>query len=68
MTQDKRELFPAAATPLASIESSVHFHGDLRKGAYLKRRAAYQLQSSAPTAQQAGEDVSSVTNRRKPRR
>ena len=26
------------------------YHGDLRKGAYLKRRAAYQMQASAPSA------------------
>ncbi len=68
MTQDKRELFPAAAAPLTPLESSVHFYGDLRKGAHLKRRAAYQLQASVPKAQHAGEDISSVTSGRKPRR
>lgn len=68
MTQDKRKLFPAAATPLSPIESSVHFHGDLRKGAYLKRRAAYQLQASTSPARQAGEDISPATGRRKPGR
>lgn len=30
------------------------FHGDLRKGAYLKRRAEYQMQASAPGLPQAG--------------
>lgn len=68
MTQDKRELIPAVEPPLSALESSVHFHGDLRKGAYLKRRAVYQLQSSAPTAHQAGADISSATSGRKPRR
>ena len=43
--------YTAAMTPEAEAES---FHGDLRKGAYLKRRAAYQMQSSTQVVQQAG--------------
>lgn len=34
-------------------QPEAHF-GDLRKGAYLKRRAAYQLQASSPGSSQAG--------------
>jgi len=68
MTQDKHKLIPAVEPPPSPLESSAHFHGDLRKAAYLKRRAAYELQSSAPTAQQADEDNSSVIRRHKPPR
>jgi len=34
--------------------SSEQYHGDLRKGAYLKRRAAYPMQSGSGTRMQAG--------------
>jgi hypothetical protein len=68
MTSDKHELIPAVETPLAPLESSNQFHGDLRKGAYLRRRADYQLQASAPTVRQAGEDISPVTGGRRPPR
>jgi len=34
--------------------SSEPHHGDLRKGAYLKRRAAYQMQAGSNTPAQAG--------------
>ncbi len=68
MTQDKHELVPAVETPLTPLESSDQFHGDLRKGAYLRRRADYQLQASAPATQQAGEVISSVTGGRRPPR
>ncbi len=37
----------AAATP-------ERHHGDLRKGAYLRRRANYQMQASSLSSQQAG--------------
>jgi hypothetical protein len=30
------------------------YHGDLRKGAYLKRRAAYQMQAGSAAPRQAG--------------
>ena len=40
---------PATADP-----SPEQHHGDLRKGAYLRRRAAYQLQANAPSTPQAG--------------
>ena len=68
MTSNKRELVPAVETPLTPPESQVHYHGDLRKGAYLRRRANYQLQASTATAQQAGGDISPVTGGGKPRR
>ena len=31
-----------------------HHHGDLRKGAYLRRRAAYQMQAAGESRPQAG--------------
>jgi hypothetical protein len=34
--------------------SSEPHHGDLRKGAYLKRRAAYQMQAGSSPPAQAG--------------
>lgn len=37
----------------AQADAEAH-HGDLRKGAYLKRRAAYQLQAGGNAAMQAG--------------
>lgn len=38
----------------ARTDSLDEHHGDLRKGAYLKRRADYQMQASSPHASQAG--------------
>ena len=35
-------------------DSPDEHHGDLRKGAYLKRRADYQMQASSPNTSQAG--------------
>lgn len=32
-------------------------HGDLRKGAFLRRRANYQMQASAASSRQAGNNV-----------
>jgi hypothetical protein len=45
---------PVAGSPAA--DAPEQHHGDLRKGAYLKRRAAYQLQAAAPASAQAGAD------------
>ena len=46
---------PCTALDYPELNASTHYHGDLRKGAYLRRRADYQLQAqSAPTGQ-AGE-------------
>ncbi|MCB1801440.1 MAG: hypothetical protein KDI82_07125 [Gammaproteobacteria bacterium] len=43
------------AYPAIANEDQPESHfGDLRKGAYLKRRAAYQLQASSPAGSQAG--------------
>jgi hypothetical protein len=38
----------------STARSSEPHHGDLRKGAYLKRRAAYQMQAGSSTPAQAG--------------
>lgn len=35
-------------------EAREEHHGDLRKGAYLKRRAEYQMQANAGSVAQAG--------------
>jgi len=54
MTNIKKESAPDT-DPLADVTVPLDpHHGDLRKGAYLKRRAAYQMQASAPGATQAG--------------
>jgi len=37
-------------TQSSTVESAEPHHGDLRKGAYLKRRAAYQTQVGSTTA------------------
>jgi hypothetical protein len=47
MTKNKR-------TQSSTAGSSEPHHGDLRKGAYLKRRAAYQMQAGSSTPAQAG--------------
>lgn len=53
MTQPpKRDAGPARS----GIASDPH-HGDLRKAAYLKRRAEYQMQATSPTVAQAGAPV-----------
>jgi len=40
--------------PVQADGSSDLHHGDLRKAAYLKRRAEYQMQASNPASAQAG--------------
>jgi len=42
--------------PQATAGDALHeqHHGDLRKGAYLKRRAEYQMQANATRTPQAG--------------
>lgn len=45
------------AGPARTGISSDPHHGDLRKAAYLKRRAEYQMQASSPTVAQAGAPV-----------
>lgn len=52
MTQTKQEPTPTGS--LADADSPDEHHGDLRKGAYLRRRADYQMQASSPNAPQAG--------------
>lgn len=46
MTSSKYAHNPATNTPQ-------QYHGDLRKGAYLQRRAVYQMQTSATRSTQA---------------
>jgi hypothetical protein len=45
---------PISDAPVPDDETPELHHGDLRKGAYLRRRAAYQLQANAPSTAQAG--------------
>ncbi|MGB5564128.1 MAG: hypothetical protein WBN02_17620 [Sedimenticolaceae bacterium] len=52
MIHTKQEPTPTGS--LADTDSPDEHHGDLRKGAYLKRRADYQMQASSPNAPQAG--------------
>ena len=40
--------------PVQSNRAPDSHHGDLRKAAYLKRRAAYQMQADKPATAQAG--------------
>ena len=42
------------AEPAQDTALSDSHHGDLRKAAYLKRRAEYQMQASNPASAQAG--------------
>ncbi|MCG6968066.1 MAG: hypothetical protein LJE59_16325 [Chromatiaceae bacterium] len=42
------------ANPDQPAEPGELHHGDLRKAAYLKRRADYQMQANAPATSQAG--------------
>ena len=44
---------PVASQATSVDQASEQHHGDLRKGAYLKRRAAYQLQAQASNILQA---------------
>ena len=46
MTDSKHTQHPAVDTPQ-------QYHGDLRKGAYLRRRAAYQMQAASAAPMQA---------------
>jgi len=50
-TNDKHQAGPT--TDHAATVSEQH-HGDLRKRAYLKRRAAYQMQAASAAPGQAG--------------
>ena len=45
---------PTGAGPKAQPQTEQH-HGDLRKGAFLRRRANYQMQASSPSGGQAGD-------------
>lgn len=49
---DKPE--PTSDAQVTGDESPELHHGDLRKGAFLRRRAAYQLQADSPSMAQAG--------------
>lgn len=49
-----------AEEPTQQPQAESH-HGDLRKCAYLKRRAAYQLQASSTVTAQAGAMTASAT-------
>lgn len=41
-------------SPHPAIDTPQQYHGDLRKGAYLQRRAAYRMQAETSPRQQAG--------------
>ena len=43
-----------APTPQPGTEAEQQAHGDMRKAAYLQRRAAYQQQAQAGTSAQPG--------------
>lgn len=43
-----------AETETAAAPTPERHHGDLRKGAYLRRRASYQMQASSLASQQSG--------------
>jgi len=45
---------PGPTTDFPLTDASEAHHGDLRKRAYLKRRAAYQMQSHSGSTAQAG--------------
>jgi hypothetical protein len=47
MTHSKHAHHPA-------VDTRQQYHGDLRKGAYLRRRAAYQMQTTGTAPMQAG--------------
>ena len=47
--------------PVPGSESAEQHFGDLRKGAYLKRRAAYQLQASGGSRQAGTLDLAGTT-------
>lgn len=48
-------------TPTPGSDSIDQHHGDLRKGTYLKRRAAYQLQASGGSRQAGTLDLPGTT-------
>lgn len=52
MSTQNKSLSETIATPRP--DASEPHHGDLRKRAYLKRRAAYQMQAQQGSARQAG--------------
>ena len=37
-----------------AVDTPQQYHGDLRKGAYLRRRAAYQMQAASAAPMRAG--------------
>ncbi len=41
-------------TPESAVCGPEQYHGDLRKGAYLRRRADYQMQAGGRSPVQAG--------------
>ena len=45
---------PPDSHPTEQPAQDLH-HGDLRKGAFLRRRANYQMQASAASSHQAGD-------------
>ena len=44
---------PRDAVPTTSPQTEQH-HGDLRKGAFLRRRADYQMQAGSPSGGKTG--------------
>ena len=50
----KTTMTPAKPTRCPATATTEQYHGDLRKGAYLRRRAAYQMQAGSGSPYQAG--------------
>ena len=61
---------PIEIEPTVQPQTEQH-HGDLRKGAFLRRRANYQMQAYSPSGGQAGGidrlPAAATSPRRKPR-
>ena len=58
---------PTETEPKAEPQTEQH-HGDLRKGAFLRRRASYQMQAYSPSGGQAGGIERLATTAASPRR
>ena len=68
MTQHEHKPAPPRYQAASLTEPPEQYHGDLRKAAYLRRRAAYQLQAGAPEPVQAGDPTTGRDRDPAPRR